>query len=194
MVTQDERVERFGELINKKANKQVKKHEDRAAKLLEKEVAALETELAHKLDSRLKFESDRINADTNKQISTLENEEKLKLANKREEIKADVFEIVRNKLSDFVTSDEYAAFLKERVKALCETLGDCSLYCREEDETLIRRISADFDNVKDVIVSKDIKIGGISASSPDGEVFAYDTLDVRLQKCKDDFLTIVPLK
>ena len=194
MISQNERIEYFGEFINKTADKQVRKHEEKAKELLEREINSIETELSLKLESRLKFETERILAASNKELSALENDEKLRIAQKRDEIRDNVMDAVAEKLKAFVSGSGYEDFLRRQLESLSAELGECIIFCREADEPLVLRLSSENPLVLAVKPSDEIVLGGLFARSKDSEKAAYDTLDRRLEKCREDFLSIIPLK
>ena len=186
-------MERFSALINKTADKQVKKYEAAAAELFEREAAALETELAQKLESRLKFETERISSATNREISALESNARLMITRRRQEIAQKVFCEVEKRLEAFAASSDYDAFLSASLASLCAELGNCRVFCRQADVERVESLCSKQPGVTGVFASGEIVLGGLFAVSEEGSVVARDTLDDRLEACRERFLSIADL-
>ena len=194
MISQEERIEQFTARINQTADKRVKKLEDAASQLLDKEVSALDAELEAKLQNRLKFEGERIRSVSNSEITALEAEAKRKISLKRGGISDAVFQQVEKRVALFAESDGYAEFLKRSMESFALLFKDkFSVFCRKCDVETVESIIQN-ENI-DCTVSSDegVVFGGLYASDSEGAVYVYDTLDSRIEKCRKEFLTIADL-
>lgn len=185
-----DKVERFTAVINKTADKKVKKFEAQAQEFLEREIASLEDEFEKKLENRLHFETERIRSTANKEITSLQNASKKEISKRRSEIRREVFEDVKTRLNAFTASNEYNSFLKRSIDSVISSLGDDAIiYACERDLDAVKKLA----NNHEVKVSDEINIGGIYASNKNATYYIYDTLDSRLDAQFDNFLSVADL-
>lgn len=188
MLNQNDRIERFAEVINENAATVCKKLKKQIASFEKKGLSALKEEAESDFQSKLKFEKDRISSETNKSISEFEAKSKKEIAKRRDEITHDVFAKAKEKLCEFTKSESYAEFLSKSIKALCEKIGEnCVIYVRAQDAELAKSLVNDMA-VLAVKESTTIKIGGACASNETETFFADDSLDVRLEECREWFM------
>lgn len=189
MLNQNDKIERFAEVINKNAQAKCKKIQKSAEKYRKERLKEIETQSAKELDAKLKFELDRISSETNGAISSFQSENKLKIVARRDEITAQVFENAEKRLVSFAASSEYDAFLERSVKAITENFdGAVIIYARKADIEKVKALCEKDVKVKEVKESDKIKIGGIFASDENETVFADDTLEERLAAQKEWFM------
>ncbi len=189
MLNQNDKIERFAEVINKNAQAKCKKIQKSAEKYRKERLKEIETQSAKELDAKLKFELDRISSETNGAISSFQSENKLKIVARRDEITAQVFENAEKRLVSFAASSEYDAFLERSVKAITENFdGAVIIYARKADIEKVKALCEKDAKVKEVKESDKIKIGGIFASDENETVFADDTLEERLAAQKEWFM------
>lgn len=189
MLNQSDKIERFTEVINKTAEKQCKKIKKQTEAFKEKELKELEFESENELKSRIDFEIGRIATETNKRISLLQSESKKEIAKVRDEITKNVFEKVRESLADFVKTEQYKVLLEKSFAGLCEETGNGTiLYVRKEDEETANEYAKTNPAVSAVSVTDEISIGGAFASNKEKTVFAYDTLESRLEGLREAFM------
>lgn len=189
MLNQNDKIERFAEVINKNAQAKCNKINKRAEKFKKEQLKMLEEQSAKELDSRLSFELDRISAETNGEISRLQNESKLKVVERRNEITEEVFRKAAERLADFAKSAEYDSFIKNSIKALIGKIsGEVVIFVKPADVERVTKLALEYPEVKQVKALKKIKIGGASAASVDETVFVDDTLDERLSAQKEWFM------
>lgn len=189
VLNQNDKIERFAEVINKNAQAQCKEIEKRAKKFKQEQLSALESQAKHELNSRLSFELDRISSEYNGEISRMQNESKQKIAAKRDEISGKVFKSAKQRLISFSETEAYADFLKNSVKNLTDNIdGEIIIFAKEKDFAIVKPIADNFKQIIDIRVDSNIEIGGLCASSKDEAVFANDTLDNRLIMQKEWFM------
>ncbi|MCM1365006.1 MAG: V-type proton ATPase subunit E [Faecalibacterium sp.] len=189
MLNQNDKIERFAEVINQNAQDKCKKINKRADKFKKEQFKKLEDQAKEELNSRLNFELDRLSAETNGEISRLQNEIKLKVVARRDEITAEVFKKAAEKIAAFTETDEYKVFLESSIKTLIDKIGEeVILFAKEADADAVKAIALSYSAVKQVRPLKKIKIGGVAAASIDETVFVDDTLDERLASQKEWFM------
>ncbi len=189
MLNQNDKIERFSEIINKNALAQCKKIEKQTEKFRKEQLKDLESKANAELQSRLGYEAQRITTQTGSRISALNAQSKKNLAQKREDITAAVFEKVKEKLVYFTKSDDYEAFLRKSIVSLVEEIGSgCVVYVRESDLALCKEKLSDIEGIKAFEKSEKIKLGGAAASNEAKTVFAVDTLESRIATQRERFL------
>lgn len=190
MLNQNDKIERFSEIINKNALAQCKKIEKQTEKFRKEQLKDLESKAQAELQSRLDYEAQRITTQKGSRISSLNAESKKNLAKKREEITAAVFEKVRERLSQFTKTADYEAFLRKSIVSLVEEIGDGAVvYVRESDLPLCKEKLSDIKGVKAFEKSEKIRLGGAAASNVEKTVFAVDSLESRIAAQRELFLT-----
>ena len=114
-------------------------------------------------------------------IARREQNSRKELFIKRNEITQSVFDDVREKLKDFVNSDDYTQYLKRSAQQIAELFGDndCVVYIKEQDsnkvdmiKTIITDCTVEFD--------ESIELGGIKAYCKALNILADNTLDSKL--------------
>ncbi len=189
MLNQSDKIERFTEVINKTAEKQCKKIIKQTEAFKEKEFHELEIESENELKNRIGFEVSRIETETNRKISILQSESKKKISAFRDEIAKSVFQKAKEKLASFTKTQEYDALIEKCIKNVIAEIGeDAIVYVRKEDEQKAQKIAKSISDSFEVRVTKEIEIGGAFASNPEESVFAYDTLESRLDSQKEKFM------
>ncbi len=188
MLNQNDKIERFSEIINKNALSQCKNIEKQTEKFRKEQLKDLESKAKAELESRLEYEAQRITTRKGSRISALVSQSKKNLAKKREEITSSVFEKVNEKLAAFTKSADYVSFLRKSITSLVAEIGDGAvIYVRESDLPLCREKLADIKGVAAFEKSGDIKLGGASASNAERTVFAVDTLESRVAAQRELF-------
>lgn len=186
MLNQNDKIERFSEIINRNALSQCKKIEKQTEKFRKEQLRELESTAKTQLKSRIEYEAQRITTQKGSRISALISESRMRLAAKRGEITGCVFKKVEEELMKFTLSPAYSDFLKKSIAALLEEVGEGAVvYVRKADMELCRGLS--INGVSRFEESGKIRLGGAAASNEDGTVFAVDTLDSRLEEQKELF-------
>lgn len=190
MLNQNDKIERFAEVIDKSAQKQCKKTTKKAEAYRSKELESLTTQSEKELKARLDFETHRLASETNRQISLLHAESTKKAFETRNSITDKVFAKAKEKLEEYTKGSAYEVLLQESIKALCNQIdGKVVVYVRKEDEEKAKQIVSNNGLCADVKSSTEVKIGGAYASDEDENVFVYDTLEMRLEGQREIFMT-----
>lgn len=146
-----------------------------------------EAEIAakHQLDKELAEISSKASIDASIQL-----EERLKkLVTKREEYVNTIFNEVKNRLEEFVSSDNYHDYLINHVKAVSDEyqMSDCILYVKNDDLKYIDELKAAYQLPIEVKDSKDIQLGGFIIENKQTNVVINESLEVNLDNQKDWF-------
>lgn len=117
------------------------------------------------------------------------------LFGEREAIAEEVFAEARQKLKDYVSSDEYKGFLERSAKDIYGLFGDesCVLYIAPSDEKYSETLSFILPHAQ-IKTDRRITIGGVRAYCKKLGITADDTLDTRLDDQKAWFIENSGLK
>ncbi len=183
---------RFAEVVSKNAEAECKRIEKQTKNYKDSELSAITKQIEEETKNLLFYETGKINAKVNKQISDLKAESKKALMEHREKITNEVFEAVKEKLADFCESEQYDVFLQKSLdntlSALALKKGErCAVLCRKRDFELLKNLTAELDFSGEIKISDDIAVGGIAVQKADGSLKLDDTLDTRLLKEKENF-------
>ena len=190
MFNQNDKIERFAEDINKNAMSICKKIEKQTARFTKQQMAAFENEAKNELKSKTEYEVRRLNTQTNREISALAAKSKQSAVMHRNEITEKVFEKAEKKLVDFCGSEQYKSLLEKCIVSLASAIdGNVIIYVKENDVAAANEICKDISNVIEVRMSSKIKIGLAMASNEALSVYADDTLESRLLRCKEQFMS-----
>lgn len=146
-----------------------------------------EAEIAakHQLEKELAEISSKASIDASIQL-----EERLKkLVTKREEYVNTIFNEVKERLEEFVSSDKYHDYLINHVKAVSDEyqMSDCILYVKNDDLKYIDELKAAYQLPIEVKDSKDIQLGGFIIENKQTNVVINESLEVNLENQKDWF-------
>ena len=190
MINQYYKLERFAEVINKKAMAQCKKIDKQTAKLRKKQLAEIETEIIGETDKKLSYETERLRNQTNREISALRQESIRKLHTYRDEITESVFKKAEERLVEFTKSENYDTYLYECIKQLVGAVdGKLTLFVRACDIEKAKEFVSQLSPESEVQASENIRIGGACAFNADETVFADNTLEESLEKQREVFMT-----
>ncbi len=183
-------IKAFTDAIKRMAQEECKAINNETRQIKSQRLEALMQQSQAKYADFVNYELSRIQADKNKQISILHENEKKELADLRSELTDRVFESVVSELQRFTKTDEYKALLVRSAKEILEALPDEELefYVRSEDMPLCDGICKAVGKQLKISVADDIKLGGIKAVGLKTESLADNTLDLKLEEQKEWFV------
>lgn len=185
MATQEQKLSKFIDAINKEAKERreqilrdAKEYSDRELEHAEQEVLTDAYELIQKETALMRNE---IGRDLSKK--TIDGRKELIL--KREQMTNQIFERAASGLKEFTQTPEYKGFLLKTAENGAKRLsGEITLYLRAEDMKFESAVS---DKIScTVVTADDIQIGGLRLS--DGQILIDQTLDSRLEEQREDFI------
>lgn len=181
----------FLEAIQALAKEQCDKIDRETEELREQRIQNLQETAKARYDAYTEYETARINAEFNREISKLTESSRQQLTGQRTEIFDRVFAAVEEKLRAFVQTPAYRDLLLTSAKKLASMLsGDAvTLYLRPADKAFEEDIKKEFSVSPAVAYSDEIRLGGIRAEGARAEQLFDDTLDARLEARKAQFLT-----
>lgn len=181
----------FLEAIQALAKEQCDKIDRETEELREQRIQNLQETAKARYDAYTEYETARINAEFNREISKLTESSRQQLTGQRTEIFDRVFAAVEEKLRAFVQTPAYRDLLLASAKKLADMLsGDAvTLYLRPADKAFEEDVKKEFSVSPAVAYSDEIRLGGIRAEGARAEQLFDDTLDARLEARKAQFLT-----
>lgn len=189
MHDRDEKTARFAEIIGKSANKKCKAIRKKTEDFRTSELKNIEEKSEKQLQSKLKYEIRRIETETNREISSFNAESVRKTVEVRNEITDKVFKAAEKELISFVSSSEYIELLEKSILKLYESIdGFVYFFVRKEDEEKARLFVEKNNLLGEVRISDKIRIGGAFACDENESIFAYDTLERRLEEQREVFM------
>ncbi|MFI3141318.1 MAG: V-type ATP synthase subunit E [Clostridia bacterium] len=195
MLNQNDKFERFAEVINKNAEKQCKEIKAQMEQIQEEEIQKLQSRIDKEFDSKLSYELSKMKAQSNHDFSEKSSVTRKYLIEYRDQITAKVFEKAEAKLTAFAAGEMYEKFLITSLTRLSDGLCEnFTAYVRESDVKLMKKLTKDFKFVIAVKASDEVKIGGIIAKNESETVVVNDSLFDRMMDQKDWFMTTANLE
>lgn len=185
MFSESENLKRFIQEMNRTA--------DEAASAVRKEtedtiqsVLSQARDLARQEVAAAQFtELDKLIEKNNAALSEAQRQETQTLLLRRKKIEDEVFAEAEKRVKDFVKSEKYREFLLSSAKGFGKIFSEKPIFeIRPEDAGLSELLLPFCSEIRE---NKNIHLGGIRALSADGSTAADDTLDSRLQSCRQDF-------
>lgn len=166
----------------------------RSTKMLDEYTAALEQTFAeHKEDAKRRLEqqvvleSERIEREINKRLSLEQIGIKRELGKKQDELKDMLFVELKDKLAEFLETEDYVKLLERQIKEAKELAGTepVTIYIDPADEDKINRLA--FDSSADIQISQYSFFGGIRAVIPSRHILIDNSFETKLEEAKRDF-------
>ncbi len=186
MIQQQERAEKFFRAIRRDAERRRKEIKQQIDSFIQQETDKVEQAEQQAADERVRYESERVQAETNSRLSKATIEVSADLAASRSAITAQVFGQVAQQLVEFTKTEEYIQWLADGLKQMQTLLGDdMTVYAAQNDVQQVEKAVKQAGVCCKVAVAKDIQVGGVRAEK--GSKKVDDTLDSRLKAQEDWF-------
>ncbi len=186
MIQQQERADKFFRAIRRDAEQRRKEIVQQIDSYISAETEKAEAEELRSAQDRVRYENERIQAQTNSRLAKATTEISAELAAKRTAITTEVFELAANRLKEFAKGEEYAAWLEKGLKEMAGLLGSgMTVYTRGQDVEIVKQVAAKVGADCTVQVDEAILVGGVRAEK--GSKKVDDTLDSRLKSQEDWF-------
>ena len=175
--------------IERQSELEKKSIEEAAEKLYKEKYAALENEIKEKYRKQTEYKLLELALNSNKSASNLEAEHKAKLAELRSNITSEVYKKAYEKIKLFTESDKYPSLLENSAKVISTLYdGEATVYIRTKDSSYKDIITEAFGRTVSFCEDNTIALGGIKVLFTSEDVLVDDTLDVRLEATKKDFV------
>lgn len=183
-------IKAFTDAIKRMAEEECDAINNETRQIKSQRLDALIQQTRDKYNNYVDYELLRLQADTNRQISILHENEKKELAALRSKLTDKIFDAVLTELSDFTNTTEYKKLMIRSFAEIIEALPDEELefFVRQEDMILCDEICKALDRTLEIKPADDIKLGGVKAVGKKTESLADDTLDTKLEEQKKLFV------
>ncbi|HAQ63317.1 MAG TPA: hypothetical protein DCR23_02535 [Ruminococcaceae bacterium] len=183
-------IKAFTDAIKRMAKEECDAINNETRQIKSQRLDALIQQTRDKYNNYVDYELLRLQADTNRQISILHENEKKELAALRSKLTDKIFDAVLTELSNFTNTTEYKKLMIRSFAEIIEALPDEELefFVRQEDMILCDEICKALDRTLEIKPADDIKLGGVKAVGIKTESLADDTLDTKLEEQKKLFV------
>ncbi len=186
MIQQQERADKFFRAIRRDAEQRRKEIVQQIDSYITAEEEKAETEELRSAQDRVRYENERIQAQTNSRLAKAATDISAELAAKRTAITNEVFDLAASRLKEFAKTEEYADWLTKGLKEMAGLLGsDMVVFTRKEDVEIVKKAAVQVNAPCTVEVDDAILVGGVRAEK--GSKKVDDTLDSRLKAQEDWF-------
>lgn len=186
MIQEQERAEKFFRAIRRDASRRRKEITQQIDAYIAAETEKAEAEAQRTADDRVKYESDRIQAQTNSRLAKATTETSAHLAACRNEITRQVFDQAKAKLLAYVQTPDYLTWLSQSFDSMASMLGaGMTVYVCPRDLPALKKLQAEKGVDCQLQADENIVIGGLRAEN--NAKTADDTLDSRLADQEDWF-------
>lgn len=167
---------------------------ERSGKMLDDYMNALEASYEeHVADARrrarmqVEAETEKLEREINKRLSIAQLDLKREVSRKQEGLKEKLFVELRDRLANFMETQEYQQLLEQQVKAAKDFAGDEELiiYMDPSDADKARRIAMHHNAV--IKISEYSFNGGTRAVVPEKHILIDNSFETKLQEARHDF-------
>lgn len=167
---------------------------DRSAKMLDDYMNALETaynehvsDAKRRADMEVEAETEKLEREINKRLSIGQLDLKREFSKKQEELKDKLFVELKDKLANFMETQEYRQLLEDQVKGEKAFAGDEELviYMDPSDEDKVQRIAMHHNAV--IRVSEYSFTGGTRAVIPNKHILIDNSFETKLSEARHGF-------
>lgn len=167
---------------------------ERSGKMLDDYMNALEASYEeHVVDARrrarmqVEAETEKLEREINKRLSIAQLDLKREVSRKQEELKEKLFVELRDRLANFMETQEYQQLLEQQVKAAKDFAGDEELiiYMDPSDADKARHIAMHYNAA--IKISEYSFNGGTRAVVPEKHILMDNSFETKLQEARHDF-------
>lgn len=167
---------------------------ERSGKMLDDYMNALEASYEeHVADARrrarmqVEAETEKLEREINKRLSIAQLDLKREVSRKQEELKEKLFVELRDRLANFMETQEYQQLLEQQVKAAKDFAGDEELiiYMDPSDADKAGHIAMHYNAV--IKISEYSFNGGTRAVVPEKHILIDNSFETKLQEARHDF-------
>lgn len=174
----------FSRDIISNADKKIDKLKKEIDENKSKNIARIESELHTRVFRGLELDLNDLNADFSANLSKVRNEYTRVLMTKRKELLDSIVADARVKLDEYVKTEEYKLFIKNKVAVINEKFGSKNVEFRVKtnDKVAIEGIKKNFNGDYSIKEINEIEIGGFSAICFNMGVMLDETIDAKLKE------------
>ncbi|PKK88590.1 MAG: hypothetical protein CVV60_02810 [Tenericutes bacterium HGW-Tenericutes-5] len=174
----------FSKDIISNADQKIEKLKNEIEENKSKNIARIEAELHSRVFRGLELDLNDLNADFSANLSKVRNEYTRVLMTKRKELLDSIVSEARIKLNDYVKTDEYKKYIKNKVDVISEKFSSKKVEFRvkADDKVAIEGIKKNFNGDFTIKEINEIEIGGFSAVCFDMGFMLDETIDAKLKE------------
>ncbi len=183
------RADKFTDELKRRADAEREQIEDEMKRYRASQLKQAREKAETEADLYKRKKIEKSTRETEASISMLHLQERRRLVMRRSEITDEVITRSEKILSDFVTSPDYAEYLKRSVKIISDALksNKIILYICKRDEQYIPMIQEQFGKYCKIEFDSSIKLGGIRGYDAILYKLADETLDEKLAEQREYF-------
>lgn len=187
-MTIEEKMEHFRSLSLESANNQSAESLCNYKKSLDEELL-IHKETAKKLSEDSKrARINQVRANAKKNLASSQMTIKKQLTQKQSEIKFNIFELVRNKISEYRKTSEYMELLNSQISKICNDYKELNftIYIDSGDSHLLNPLKETF-HVNIQVYEKDF-LGGTRTIIPERNILIDNSFKTRLAEAQENFI------
>lgn len=187
-MTIEEKMEHFRSISLESANNQSVESLSNYKKSLDEELL-IHKETAKKLSEDSKrARINQVKANSKKNLASSQMTIKKQFTQKQSEIKSGIFELVRNKISEYRKTSEYTELLKSQISKICNDYNDFdfTIYIDSGDSHLLTQLTESF-HVNIQVYEKDF-LGGTRTIVPERNILIDNSFKTRLVEEQENFV------
>ncbi len=179
----------FEKEINETSKKKIDALKSEISAIKQNELKKIDDDLKESIDHDLELELKDLKTDHSYEMNRILTENAKELMNRRQELFVSVFDAVREKLNDFVVSNEYTFLMTKKVANLSTVFkNDEIIFQVKKNDQLIKSvIEKTFQGKYKIDISNQIMIGGFFAACLDKGIELDESLDTLLEDKKQWF-------
>lgn len=187
----EENLQKLSQTVLEQAKNKRKLLDDELEKKKQESIHQKEIEFLSKAYKKIQSSITRTNTETNEKVAKTQIECKGQLISRREEIISEVFDMVCDKISEFVSSDGYYVWLRETAKKTVTEAGKGKivLLINKSDEKWKKQLEKDLV-VSDINILQEDIIGGTKALNTDKGMVVDNSLKFFFDQQRNGFLRV----
>ncbi len=192
MLTTEEKLQHFSQLVFSQAQKQSNEMIDQARQDAKEKVELYENQCLERAYKEIQKQLVTIQRQANESVSKLQIQVKKDLLIQREALMKEIFDEVIAKIMHFKETDEYDAFLEQTIRQADDFFGKGpkTVFIDHSDEKRLPSLKKKFRDLDFVVLDEtDDIIGGARILQPQTNQIADNTIAARLSEQKQNFLT-----
>lgn len=186
-MTIEEKMEYFRSLSLESANSQSAESLSNYKQSLDDELEIYKENSTRLAEESKRARLNQVKADSKKQLSSAQMAMKKEFTNKQSKIKAQVFELVRKKISEYRKTPEYVSYLKNQIDHILAEYQENNLtvYIDSKDADLLNELKSHF-NCNIEIYEKEF-LGGTRTIIPERNILIDHSFKTKLMEEQEKF-------
>ncbi len=189
MQSEQQLLDYFKQSIAKEADKERLTVITEAKEIRESALEKIRREASLDAKRQMEKEINEIILENQKEISAMQRKTNLELIAKRQELQNKVFEEAKAQLVAYTKQADYQTFLKSQISQLPLEIyeGQALIHIASADQSLFEGLKAEFKGQVELVEDASIEIGGFIAINAQKGLVIDNSLDNRLESCKEWF-------